>query len=64
MQSTAPSSEWDDDAVIVLAQLQGWNIMRLADTWYFTRPIPGAEHGAETRYAANKQEALKALANP
>ncbi len=56
MQSEAPSSEWDDDAVTALALMQGWNIMRDGPLWTFSRLLD--DYAVEVIHAESRQEAL------
>ncbi len=47
--------------MLVLAQLRGWNVLRDAAAWYFSRPMPDTEYGVEGRYAESNEEALRVL---
>jgi hypothetical protein len=61
MQSAAPSSEWDDDAITMLAEYAGWSVLQHGNAWQFYRLTE--DGGAfDTAYAESKEEALNFLA--
>jgi hypothetical protein len=59
MQSTAPSSEWDDDAIAMLAEYAGWHVVRDGTAWHFSRLHD--EWAVDTLYAETREEALQLL---
>ena len=56
MQSAAPSSEWDDDAITMLAEYAGWSVLRIHGEWHFQRPLD--EFAFEVIHADTDKEAL------
>lgn len=62
MQSTAPSSDWSDDAVTSLAILQGWEVVRDGPCWYLYRPLD--KHAVNTFYGDSVAQVLHFLATP
>ena len=60
MQSSAPSSEWDDDAVTSLAILQGWEVVRDGACWHLYRPFDA--YAVDTFYGDSTAQVLQFLA--